>query len=623
MNEDSNRRGEVVMDMEAQNDTVDNVVIRFAGDSGDGMQLTGTQFASAVAQGGSEIATLPDFPSEIRAPAGTTAGVSGFQINFGDTVLTPGDYVDVLVAMNPAALMVNREAVARDGIIIIDKDAFGKKSLEKAGYKEDPVVDGKIDGKTVYSIPTTSRTLETLADSPIPRKDRSRCKNFFTLGILLWLHEHEADVTINYLTDKFKKNPNLADANIKVLKEGMLYAQNSGVFQSRYRLKESKLAAGVYRNLSGNQAVALGLIAAADRAGLKLFLGSYPITPATDILHELALHKNFGVKTYQAEDEIAGICSSIGAAFSGALAVTTTSGPGMSLKSEALGLAVISELPLVVVNVQRGGPSTGLPTKTEQSDLLQALYGRHGECPMPVIAARSPADCFYQALEAARIALKYMTPVILLSDGYLGNGSEPFLVPSVDELPDMKGLIREVKVEGFSPYRRDEATLARDWAIPGTPELQHRIGGLEKDIETGCVSHDPANHEKMTYLRKEKIDRIAEDIPELEIFGEPEGGDIVLVSWGSTFGSIRRKVLKYREQAVSISHVHFTHLSPLPKNTEEVLKKFKRVIVAEMNLGQLDMVLRARFLIDTIPLVKIQGKPFIEDEIAAVVDRYL
>jgi 2-oxoglutarate/2-oxoacid ferredoxin oxidoreductase subunit alpha len=611
------------MEKEVQGTTVSSVVIRFAGDSGDGMQLTGSQFASAVAQGGSEIATLPDFPSEIRAPIGTTSGVSGFQIQFGDSVLTPGDQADILVAMNPAALKVNAGSIAHDGIIIIDIDAFDKKSLEKAGYLEHPVIDGKMDGRVVYSVPITSRTLATLDESSIPRKDRARCKNFFTLGILLWLHEHEADVTVTYLKEKFASKPELAEANIKVLSEGMLYAHNSGIFQSRYSLKESNLAPGTYRNLSGNQAIALGLIAAASGAGLEIFLGSYPITPATDILQELALHKNFGVRTYQAEDEIAGICSAIGAAFAGALAVTTTSGPGMSLKTEALGLAVISELPLIVINVQRGGPSTGLPTKTEQSDLLQALFGRHGECPLPVIATRSPADCFYQAIEASRIALKYMTPVILLSDGYLGNGSEPFQVPRVEDLPDLSGLKKDVEVEGFSPYRRDERTLARDWAIPGTPDLQHRIGGLEKDAVTGEVSHDPVNHEKMTHLRREKVERIAGDIPDLDIFGDQTGGDILLVSWGSTFGSIRSKVIKYREQGASVSHAHFTHLSPLPGNTGEVLGKFKHVVVAEMNLGQLDIILRARFLVDTTPLVKVQGKPFYENEIAAVVDQYL
>lgn len=607
--------------MHVKENRLDNVVIRFAGDSGDGMQLTGTQFAAVVAQGGNEIVTLPDFPSEIRAPAGTTSGVSGFQLNFGsNNVYTPGDHVDVLVAMNPAALKVNVHSLAPDGFAIIDKDAFTDKAIDKAGYKTNPLTDGSLEEQKIYDLPITSQTLEVLKDSPIPRKDRARCKNFFTLGILLWLHDQEPTYTISHISNKFKKKPEIAEANISVLQEGIAYARNSGLTQSRFKVSEGKLPPGTYRNISGNQAVALGLAIAAGRADLKLFLGSYPITPATDILHELAVFKNFGIKTFQAEDEIAGICSAIGAAFAGALAVTTTSGPGMSLKAEALGLAVVSELPLVIVNVQRGGPSTGLPTKTEQSDLLQAMFGRHGECPMPVLAAKTPADCFYQAIEASRIALKYMTPVILLSDGYLGNGSEPFLVPQVDDLADLSLLKREIDPEGFSPYRRDKQTLARDWAIPGMPNLQHRIGGLEKDYDTGAVCHEPENHEKMSLVRQEKIDRIANDIPELEIFGDQQGGEVVICSWGSTFGAIRGKVEKYREEGKSISHVHFTHLNPFPKNTEEILKKFSKVVVAEMNLGQLDLMLRAKFLIDTIPLTKIKGKPFKEHEIAVVVD---
>lgn len=609
------------MSVQVKENRLDNVVIRFAGDSGDGMQLTGTQFAAAVAQEGNEIVTLPDFPSEIRAPAGTTSGVSGFQVNFGGgSVYTPGDHVDVLVAMNPAALKVNIDSLAKDGFAIIDKDAFSHKAIEKAGYESNPLTDGSLDDIKIYDLPITSQTLDVLSKSPIPRRDRARCKNFFTLGILLWLHDQEPKYTISHINSKFKKKPDIAEANISVLQEGIAYARNSGLVQSRYKVSEGTLPAGTYRNISGNQAIAMGLAVAAGRADLNLFLGSYPITPATDILHELAVFKNFGVKTFQAEDEIAGICSAIGAAFAGAMAVTTTSGPGMSLKAEALGLAAISELPLVVVNVQRGGPSTGLPTKTEQSDLLQAMYGRHGECPIPVLASKTPADCFYQAIEAARIALKYMTPVILLSDGYLGNGSEPFLIPDIESLPDLSLLKREIDPEGFFPYRRDEETLARDWAIPGMPGLQHRIGGLEKDYETGAVCHDPENHKKMSMIREEKVARIANDIPALEIYGDQGGGEVLICSWGSTYGAMRGKVEKYRAVGKSVSHAHFTHLNPFPKNTAEVLKKFKKVVVAEMNLGQLDLLLRSKFLIDTIPLTKIKGKPFKEKEIAAVVD---
>ncbi len=610
--------------MQVKESGFENVVIRFAGDSGDGMQLTGTQFAAAVAQEGNEIVTMPDFPSEIRAPAGTTAGVSGFQVNFGKSnVRTPGDFVDVLVAMNPAALKVNVAVLDKGGAIIVDTDAFNAKNLEKAGYESNPLEDGSLEDLEVYALPITSQTLEALKDSALSKKDRGRCKNFFTLGILLWLHDQEPDYSIDYIKSKFARKPDIADANITVLEEGIAYARNKGVPQAQFKLSDKRLAPGEYRNLSGNKAVALGLAAAADLIGLNLYLGSYPITPATEILQELAVLKNYGVKTFQAEDEIAGICSAIGASFAGALAVTNTSGPGMSLKSEALGLAVISELPLVVVNVQRGGPSTGLPTKTEQSDLLQAMYGRHGECPMPVVSASTPGDCFYQAIEAARLAVKYMTPVILLTDGYLGNGSEPFLVPKVDELPDLSGLKREVEPEGFSPYRRDEKTLARDWAVPGMPGMQHRIGGLEKDYVDGSVSHDPVNHEKMSLIRQEKVDRIADDIPDLEIFGDQDGGEVGIFSWGSTFGAIRGKVEKYRAEGKSISHIHFTHMNPMPKNTAEVIAKFKKVVVAEMNLGQLDQILRAKYLVDSIPLTKIQGKPFREDEIANVIDKLL
>ncbi len=602
----------------------DKIVVRLAGDSGDGMQLTGNQFAASLAIEGSDIATLPDFPAEIRAPAGTTAGVSGHQLSFGgSSILTPGDYPDVLVAMNPAALKMNVSDVEKDGLIIIDQCAFNEKSIEKAAYTSDPLSSESLGGRQLIELPITTQTIAALSASGIGKKDQSRCKNFFALGVLFWLYDQPVSHTIRYLENKFAKKPEIAAANITVLKEGMVYAQNSGVFRGQFKVDAAQLPPGRYRNLSGNQASAWGLIAAAERAGLNLFLGSYPITPATDIMHELAAHKNFNVKTLQAEDEIAAICSAIGASFAGALGATTTSGPGMSLKTEAMGLAVIAELPLVVINVQRGGPSTGLPTKTEQSDLLQAYFGRHGEAPVPVLAAKSPSDCFHQTIEAARLAIKYMTPVILLTDGYLGNGTEPFMIPEVDELPDLSTSIKEIDPAGFSPYRRDAQTLARDWAIPGVPGLQHRIGGLEKDFKTGAISYDALNHEKMATIRRAKVDGIADDIADLEVYGDTEGGKILILSWGSTFGAIHGKVRKYRAEGESISHAHFTHLRPFPKNTAEVLSKFEKVVVAEMNLGQLEQLIRMKFLVDVIPLIKIQGKPFREDEIAELIDGLL
>jgi len=601
----------------------DHVVIRFAGDSGDGMQLTGSQFTNSSALTGTDIVTLPDYPSEIRAPAGTIDGVSGFQMQFGSQkVNTPGDFPDALIAMNPAALKANIQDLARDGYVILDIDAFTERNIEKAGYVENPLSRKSLLDKKAYSIPITSQTLEALKDFDIPKKAKERCKNFFTLGILFWLYDLSSDFNIKWLKKKFAKKPVIAEANIKALKEGMIYAQNNSMFQAQYKIHSAPLEKGTYRNVSGNQATGLGLITAAERAGLKLFLGSYPITPATEILHEITRFKNFGTKTTQSEDEIGGICAAIGAAWAGAFACTTTSGPGLALKSEALGLAVITELPLVIVNVQRGGPSTGLPTKTEQADLMQAMYGRNGEAPMPVIAAKSPVDCFHQAIEAGRIALKYMTPVILLTDGYLGNGSEAFKIPNVDDLPDLTVKFRTDK-ENYQAYARNKETLARDWVKPGTPGLMNRVGGLEKDFLSGAVSHDPENHDKMVHIRQEKVDNIANDIPELEIFGDQEGGEVLIIGWGSTYGSIRNKVQKYREEGKSVSHAHFTHINPFPKNTLEVMKKFKKVVIAEMNLGQLNKLIRAKYIIETISLNKIQGKPFHENEIAEVVDELL
>ena len=605
---------------------LEKVVIRFSGDSGDGMQLTGLQFSGASAVQGNDIVTLPDFPAEIRAPAGTISGISGFQVQFGNhRVNTPGDFPDVLIGMNPASLRANIKDLKHDGFAIVDRDKFVEKEIAKAGYAADvdPLSSEACLGKNVIAAPITSQTTEALKDFDMKKKDKERCKNFFTLGVLFFLYDIEPEFTETWLKTKFAKKPIIAEANTKVLHEGMIYARNSGLFQSRYSVPSANLEKGTYKSLTGNEACGLGLVVAAELAGLKCFLGSYPITPATTILEEVAKHKNMDVKAIQMEDEIAGICSAIGAAWAGDFACTNTSGPGVALKGEAMGLAVITEIPLVIVNVQRGGPSTGLPTKTEQSDLLQAMYGRNGESPMPVLAAKSPADCFYQAIEAGRLALKYMTPVMLLTDGYIGNGAEAFRIPEMSELPDLsKDTHFRTDPEGYQSYARDPETLAREWTKPGTPGLANRIGGLEKDI-TGAVSHDPDNHDDMVRIRQEKVDNIANDIPELEVYESKDGNDILLVGWGSTYGSIRNSVNKYQAAGKPVSQVHFTHLNPFPKNTLEVLKKYKKIVVAEMNLGQLSKMLQAQFPIECIPLTKIQGNPFTEDEIAAVVDKLL
>ncbi len=615
---------------ETMNDTIkiqelDQVVIRFSGDSGDGMQLTGLQFTGASAVHGNDVVTLPDFPAEIRAPAGTISGISGFQVQFGSKkVNTPGDFPDVLVAMNPAGLLANIKDLKRDGFAIIDRDTFTAANIKKAGYAEevDPLSPEASLHKKIIAAPITSQTMAALSDFEMDKKSKERCKNFFTLGILFWLYDLSPQYTTDWLKVKFGKKPILAEANIKTMTEGMLYAQNSGFFQSQYRVNSAPTVPGTYRSLTGNEAAGIGLVAAAHLAGLKLFLGSYPITPATTILEEVAKHKNHDVKAIQMEDEIAGICSSIGAAWAGDLAVTTTSGPGVALKGEAMGLAVITEIPLVIVNVQRGGPSTGLPTKTEQSDLLQAMYGRNGESPMPVIAAKSPADCFWQAIEACRLALKYMTPVMLLTDGYLGNGSESFRIPDESELPKLTHTMVS-DPEGYFPYNRDPETLARGWVKPGTPGMRNRIGGLEKDALTGAVSHDPDNHDTMVRTRQKKIDNIANDIPDLEVLQSKDGNEVLVIGWGSTYGSIRNRVAKYQKQGKPVSHAHFTHISPFPKNTLEVLRKYKKLVVAEMNLGQLSKLLAAEFPVEVIPLTKIQGRPFTEEEIELVVDTLL
>jgi len=607
---------------EKQTQSLDEVTIRFAGDSGDGMQLTGTQFTNTTALFGNDLSTLPDFPAEIRAPQGTLFGVSGFQIHFGSKEInTPGDQCDVLVAMNAAALKVNLGSLVDGGAIIVNTEGFNDKNLKLAGYLSNPLKDGSLGKYRLYEVDISKLTALALQDMGLSSKIVDRSKNFFALGMMYWMYNRSIDSSVEWIKKRFANKPEILEANTRVLKAGWNYGETTEIFDVRYEVARAKLSPGKYRNITGNQATAWGLMAAARKANLDLFLGSYPITPASDILHELSVYKNFGVKTFQAEDEIAGITSAIGASFGGALGVTTTSGPGVALKTEALGLAVMVELPLICCNIQRGGPSTGLPTKTEQSDLLQALYGRNGEAPIPIVAASTPAGCFDGVFEATRIALKYMTPVFFLSDGYLGNGSEPWLIPDYDKLPDISTKFR-TDAEGFLPYLRDEVTLARPWAIPGTAGLEHRIGGLEKQHLTGNVSYDPQNHEMMVKLRAEKIERIANDIPLAEVEGEPEG-DLLVVGWGSTYGSIRSAVSRVRERGKKVSHLHLTHLNPFPKNTGEILYKFKNVLVPEMNLGQLSKVLRAKYLVPTINLNKIQGLPFKAVEIETRIEEIL
>ncbi|MGE5401342.1 MAG: 2-oxoacid:acceptor oxidoreductase subunit alpha [Ignavibacteriales bacterium] len=593
--------------------SLSEVTVRFAGDSGDGMQLTGTQFSDTTALFGNDLSTLPDYPAEIRAPAGTLYGVSGFQLHFSSSdIHTPGDNPDVLVAMNPAALKINLKDLKPAATIIVNTDSFDAKNLKLANYASNPLEDDSLQGFNVIPVPITSLTASSLEGSPLSVKEVTRCKNFFALGMMYWLYGRPIEATLNWIQSKFSKKPEIADANAKVLKAGYYYGETTEVFTTRYNVEPANLPKGVYRNVSGNEATAYGLLAASVKTGLPLFLGSYPITPASDILHELSKFKNFGVKTFQAEDEIAGIASAIGASYAGNLAITTTSGPGLALKTEAVGLAVMTELPLVIVDVQRGGPSTGLPTKTEQADLLQAIYGRNGEAPVPVIAACTPSDCFYMAIEAARIATKYMTPVILLTDGYLANGSEPWKIPHADELPDIKVKQRTEK-EGFYPYSRDE-NLARPWAVPGTEGLEHRIGGLEKSNVYGNVSYDPDNHEFMIRLRAQKVKNIEADIPALEVKFEQEG-DLLVLGWGGTYGAITEAVLRCRAKGLKVSQAHLKYLNPFPKNTDEVLGKFKTVLVPELNLGQLTKILRSEFLKPVVSLTKIKGLPFKASEV--------
>jgi 2-oxoglutarate ferredoxin oxidoreductase subunit alpha len=603
-------------------ENLDEVTIRFAGDSGDGMQLTGTQFTNTTAILGNDLSTLPDYPAEIRAPAGTLFGVSGFQIHFGSMEInTPGDHCDVLVAMNAAALKVNISSLVDGGSIIVNTDGFNDKNLKLAGYAQSPLVDGSLGKYQLFEVDISRLTALALQDMAMTSKLVDRSKNFFALGMMYWMYNRPLETTIEWLKTKFKSKPDILEANIRVLKAGWNYSETTEIFSVRYEVGPAKLPPGRYRNITGNQAVAWGLMTAAKKARLDLFLGTYPITPASDILHELSMYKSYGVKTFQAEDEIAGICSAIGASFGGALGTTTTSGPGIALKTEAIGLAVMVELPLVIINVQRGGPSTGLPTKTEQSDLLQALYGRNGEAPVPVIAASTPSDCFDTAFEASRIALKYMTPVILLTDGYLGNGSEPWLIPEYDNLPDISYPFT-TNPEGFQPYARNEQTLSRPWAIPGTPGLEHRIGGLEKENITGNVSYDPENHDLMNHLRADKIERIANDIPLARVEGDLQG-EILVVGWGGTYGAIKTAVTRQREKGHSVSHLHLRYLNPLPKNLGDVLSKFKRIMVPEINLGQLVKVLRAKYLVPATGFNRVRGLPFRSVELEIEIEEIL
>jgi len=602
---------------------VESVVIRFAGDSGDGVQLTGTQFTKTSALVGNDVSTLPDFPAEIRAPAGTLFGVSGFQLQFGATeIRTPGDRPDVLVAFNPAALKTNIERLRKGGLVLVNSAAFSSRNLDKAGYESNPLEDDSMSAWQVITVDMTKLTREALKDAPIRTKDKDRAKNLFALGMVYFLYSRPLEHTIDWLRSKFASKPDIAEANVKTLKTGYYYAETAEVFRSTYAVPEAAVDPGKYRNLTGNQATAMGLVSAATRAGINLFLGSYPITPASDILHELSQLRAYGVRTLQAEDEIAAICAAIGASYAGNLGICSTSGPGLALKGEALGLAMIVELPLVIINVQRGGPSTGLPTKTEQADLLMAMYGRNGESPLPVIAARSPADCFDAAFHAARIAMKWRTPVILLTDGYLANGSEPWRIPNSDDLAviDPEFL---AEAEDLQPYSRDPDTLARPWIKPGTPGLEHRVGGLEKADLTGNVSYDPANHHRMCTLRADKVERVIQEIPPTEILGDAEGGDLLLVGWGSTFGSITTAVLKAREAGKSVSAVHLRHLNPLPPDLGDVLRRFDKVLVPELNLGQLDLVLRAKYLVDAKGYNKVQGLPFSVAELTQAIDSHL
>jgi 2-oxoglutarate/2-oxoacid ferredoxin oxidoreductase subunit alpha len=624
---------------------LDHVIIRFAGDSGDGMQLAGDRFTQETAIFGNDLSTLPNFPAEIRAPAGTLPGVSSFQVHFADhDILTPGDAPDVLIAMNPAALKANIKDLPRGGDLIVNTDEFTKRNLTKVGYDVSPLEDGSLEQYHVHAVPITSMTVKALESFDITRKDAERAKNMFALGMLSWLYDRPADGTLSFLKAKFATKPEIMAANVAAFQAGWNFGETTEAFSVRYEVKPAPLAPGTYRNISGNTALAYGLVAASQLARLPLFLGSYPITPASDILHELAKHKRFGVRTFQAEDEIAAIGAALGASFGGSLSVTSTSGPGMLLKAETIGLAVSVELPLIICDIQRAGPSTGMPTKTEQADLLQAMFGRNGESPVPIVAPASPADCFTTAIEAARIAVKYRTPVILLSDGYLANGSEPWRIPNIASLPDLSaefafaqpttgpttGPTTEPTTEpadqdaaAFEPFRRDPVTLARPWAVPGTPRLEHRIGGIEKADITGDISYDPDNHDRMVRLRQAKIDGIAADIGPLEV-DDPDGRARVLVlGWGSTFGSIGAAVRRTRGAGHAVAQAHLRHLNPFPPNLGDVLRRYDKVLVPEINLGQLALLLRGRYLVDVISYNRVRGLPFRAAELAGVIEEVI
>jgi 2-oxoglutarate/2-oxoacid ferredoxin oxidoreductase subunit alpha len=602
---------------------LDRVIIRFAGDSGDGMQLTGDRFTSASAVFGNDLATLPDFPAEIRAPAGTLAGVSAFQVHISDhEITTPGDAPNVLVAMNPAALRNELPRMEPGSTLIINVDAFEERNLAKAGYQANPLEDGSLDAYTVFEVPMTSLTRGSVEHLGVKPRDAERSKNFFALGLVSWMYTRPVETTLRWIDERFGDKPQVRDANLAAFKAGHAFGETAELFDHPYEVVPAAQPPGTYTNINGNTALAWGLVAASQLSKLPLFLGSYPITPASDILHELSKQKRFGVRTLQAEDEIAGIGSAIGAAYGGHLAVTTTSGPGMALKAEAMGLAVSLELPLLIIDIQRGGPSTGLPTKTEQADLLMAYYGRHGESPLPIVAPFSPVDCFHAAIEAARIALKYRTPVILLSDGYLANGTEPWRLPEVADLPDISTTFAtgpnhttDDGTEVFWPYRRDPDTLARDWAIPGTPGLMHRIGGLEKQDGSGNVSYDSANHERMVHLRAEKVAGIAKDIPEVQVEGDVDDAEVLLIGWGSTWGAIDGAYGRLRKDGRRVAKAHLRHLNPLPPNLGAVLRRYPLVVAPEMNLGQLSRLLRAEYLVDVRSVTKVRGVPFTAGEL--------
>jgi len=602
---------------------LDRVIIRFAGDSGDGMQLTGDRFTSASAVFGNDLSTLPEFPAEIRAPAGTLAGVSAFQVHISDhEITTPGDAPNVLVAMNPAALRAELHQLVDAGTLIVNTDAFEERNLTKAGYRSDPLADGSLDRYTVYEVPMTTLTKDAVAPTGVKPRDAERSKNFFALGLISWMYTRPSEPTLTWIEEKFGSKPQVAAANRAAFAAGHAFGETAELFEHAYSIRPAVHEPGSYTNITGNTALAWGLVAAGQLAHLPVFLGGYPITPASDILHELSKHKSFGIRTLQAEDEIAGIGAALGAAFGGHLAVTTTSGPGIALKSETMGLAVSLELPLLVIDIQRGGPSTGLPTKTEQSDLLQAMYGRHGESPIPIVAPFSPARCFDVAIEAARIALKYRTPVLVLSDGYLANGSEPWRLPEVADLPDISVHFatetNHVDAEGepeFWPYLRDPDTLARPWAVPGTPGLEHRIGGIEKADGSGNISYDPANHERMVALRAAKVAGIAADIAPVEVVGDVDDAELLVVGWGSTWGAIDGAANRCRAKDHKVAHAHLVHLNPFPANLGQVLARYPRVVVPEMNLGQLSRLLRAEYLVDATSVTKVQGVPFSAGEL--------